>query len=647
MATVNNTTSVFSMDDGDVGDPVVNEDVHSPGGFGTQGLWSDTQERRMACKAYLFEISHEVARKSGGIYTVLSSKALVTVKEWGDRYALIGPYIPASAALEFDPLPPTKFAGELISTLKQKHGIIVHFGRWLVKGYPRCFLIDPKSSAHNLGMWRHDLQQSVANENDAEANEAIIFGYQVAHFFAELTTIVKNRAVIAHFHEWLAAVGLIVMKRWNIKAATLFTTHATLLGRYMAAGGMDLYQCLQTGINADNEAGRRQIYNRHWIEVGAARGADVFTTVSDITSFEASKTLGRVADVVTPNGLNSDRFIAVHQFQNLHKQNKDKISEFVRGHFYGSYDFDLENTLYFFTAGRREYRNKGVDLMVEALADLNFQLKREGSKTTVVAFIIMPGNTNNYNVESIKGQSVRRQIRETCDTIVSKISERMYEKILRGEMPDLSHMASEEDIVNIKRRVQMVSAANRVPPIVTHNMVNDPEDEVLCHLRACRLFNAKEDRVKVVYHPEFVSATSAILPLDYADFVRGCHLGIFVSYYEPWGYTPAECALSGIPSVTSNLAGFANYMQRRLPDPEQHGIYIIDRRNKSFSESKDQLSSALWRFCNLTQRQRIEQRNLTEKLSEILDWTSMHSQYSKARALAVKKVYGFDLPTFA
>lgn len=436
---------------------------------------------------------------------------------------------------------------------------------------------------------------------------------------------------------------MIVLKRWNVKCATLFTTHATLLGRYMAAGGMDLYSCLQSGINADAEAGGRNIYNRHWIEVGAARGADIFTTVSDITSFEASKTLGREAEIVTPNGLNSDRFVAVHEFQNRHKIFKEKICEFVRGHFYGSYDFDLDNTLFFFTAGRREYRNKGVDLMVEALADLNFQLKRENSKLTVVAFIIMPGNTNNYNVDSISGQSVRRQIRETCDTIVAKISERMYEKILRGEMPDLANLASEEDLVNLKRRIQMVTNAHRTPPIVTHNVVNDAEDEVLCHLRACRLFNAKEDRVKVIYHPEFVNATSPVLPLDYADFVRGCHLGIFVSYYEPWGYTPAECCLSGIPSITSNLTGFANYMQRRLTNPEESGIYIIDRRNKSFSDAKDQLSGAMFRFCSQTQRQRIEQRNRTERLSEILDWSALHENYTKARKMAVKKVYGFEL----
>lgn len=62
------------------------------------------------------------------------------------------------------------------------------------------------------------------------------------------------------------------------------------------------------------------------------------------------------------------KFQAMHEFQNLHALSKNKINEFIRGHFYGHYDFDLENTIYMFTAGRYEYRNKGVDMFLESLA---------------------------------------------------------------------------------------------------------------------------------------------------------------------------------------------------------------------------------------------------------------------------------------
>jgi len=141
-----------------------------------------------------------------------------------------------------------------------------------------------------------------------------VFGYHVALFFGELCAIADGRYIVAHFHEWLGSVGLIVMRRWRLPVPTIFTTHATLLGRYLAAGGVDLMNTLKSpSLNVDFEAGNRQIYNRHWIEVGAAKGAEVFTTVSDITDQEAQRILGRGADVVTPNGLNTERFVAVHE----------------------------------------------------------------------------------------------------------------------------------------------------------------------------------------------------------------------------------------------------------------------------------------------------------------------------------------------
>jgi len=354
--------------------------------------------------------------------------------------------------------------------------------------------------------------------------------------------------------------------------------------------------------------------------------------------------LGRAADVVTPNGLNIDRFTAVHEFQNLHRKNKDKIDDFVRGHFFGCYDFNLANTLYLFTAGRREYLNKGVDMMIDALAELNGLLRRDGRDVTVVAFIIMPGKTNNVNVESIRGQSNRRQIHETCDLVAKRIADGLYESLLRGSLPDIGSLVTKEDLITLKRSLQLVVQTQRLPPIVTHNVLNSDEDEILNHLRRVRLFNLREDRVKVVYHPEFLNSMSPLLPLDYADLVRGCNLGVFPSYYEPWGYTPAECALSGVPSVTSNLTGFASYMARRLADPEDSGIYIVDRVEQGFEDSVHQLADCLYRFCQQNRRQRIEQRNKVERLSEILSWEAMYGFYVEARNIALKKQFGFTMP---
>jgi len=411
-----------------------------------------------------------------------------------------------------------------------------------------------------------------------------------------------------------------------------------MLGRWLAAANIDLYGRLPF-IKPDEEAGHRNIYARHWIEVGAARGSDIFTTVSEITGMEAEHLLGRAPDYVTPNGLNIERFTALHEFQNLHKTYKDKINEFVRGHFRGRFTFDLDKTLYFFTAGRREYHNKGVDLFIESLAELNYLLKKDNIDVTVVAFIIMPGSTNSYNVESIKGQSIRREIFETCERITKEIAERMYANIMEGKIPESENLLSGEDVVDIKRRVLSILAENQLPPIVTHNMTSDSTDEIICHLRSANLLNNIDDKVKVIYHPEYLNATNPVFPIDYHQFVRGTHMGVFPSYYEPWGYTPAECTIMGVPSITSNLTGFSNYMCKRVGDPEANGIFIVDRRFKGFQEAKSQMANMMWRYCQLSRRDRINLRNKCERLSAMLSWDVLGKHYVKARNAALQKVF--------
>lgn len=228
----------------------------------------------------------------------------------------------------------------------------------------------------------------------------------------------------------------------------------------------------------------------------------------------------------------------MHEFQNLHAMSKNKINDFVRGHFYGHYDFDLDNTLYFFTAGRYEYRNKGVDMFIESLARLNHKLQASGSKMTVVAFIIMPAATHSYTIEALKGQAVTKQLHDTVTEIQNRIGQRLFEKTARytgehgTEVPDFSSLMSDEDKILLKRRV-LALKRNSLPPVVTHNMADDSTDPILNQIRRVQLFNRKSDRVKVIFHPEFLNSNNPILGMDYEEFVRGCHLGVFASYYEP------------------------------------------------------------------------------------------------------------------
>ena len=255
----------------------------------------------------------------------------------------------------------------------------------------QVILFDIGSASWKLDEWKHDFWN---NSNigvpwhDRESNDAILLGYCVAWFLEEFYAhLIKNPPpeaesqqpnIVAHFHEWLAGCGLILCRVRQLRIATIFTTHATLLGRYLCAGSVDFYNNLDK-FNLDKEAGDRQIYHRYCMERAAVHAAHIFTTVSEITAIESEHLLKRKPDIITPNGLNVKKFSALHEFQNLHAIAKNKINEFVRGHFYGHYDFDLDKTLYFFIAGRYEFSNKGADLFIEALARLNHMLKVSGA----------------------------------------------------------------------------------------------------------------------------------------------------------------------------------------------------------------------------------------------------------------------------
>ncbi|XP_066424531.1 glycogen [starch] synthase, liver isoform X2 [Molothrus aeneus] len=525
----------------------------------------------------LFEISWEVTNKVGGIYTVIQTKAKTTADEWGENYFLIGPYFEhnVKTQVEFSE-PPNPAVKKAMDTMKSQ-------------------------------------------------------GCQLSSQFDDKPNI------IAHFHEWQAGVGLILSRSQKLPVATIFTTHATLLGRYLCAASIDFYNNLDQ-FDIDKEAGERQIYHRYCMERASVHCAHVFTTVSQITATEAEHMLKKSPDVVTPNGLNIKKFSAMHEFQNLHSMYKARIQEFIRGHFYGHLDFDLDKTLFFFIAGRYEFSNKGADMFLEALSRLNFLLRVHKADVTVIVFFIMPAKTNNFNVETLKGQAVRKQLWDTAQSVKEKFGRKLYNALLKGEIPDLNKILDRDDISIMKRAI-FSTQRHSLPPVTTHNMIDDSNDPILNTIRRIGLFNNRTDRVKVILHPEFLSSTSPLLPLDYEEFVRGCHLGVFPSYYEPWGYTPAECTVMGIPSVTTNLSGFGCFMQEHVADPEAYGIYIVDRRFRSPDESCNQLTQFLYGFCQQNRRQRIIQRNRTERLSDLLDWKYLGRYYMHARHLALSRTF--------
>src|SRR5204863_1098646 len=260
-------------------------------------------------------------------------------------------------------------------------------------------------------MWKdHGIS---ADAGDGEINEVTAFGFTVTEFFRALSDVAQGRTILAHFHEWMAGVAVPRIAHLRLPVTTIFTTHATLLGRYLAADNSQFYEHLPF-LNGDNEARRYNILPRHQIEKASAHASTVFTTVSEVTAREAAQLLGRNPEVVLPNGLNIQRFAALHEFQNLHARYKERIQEFVMGHFFPSYTFDLDRTIYVFTSGRYEYRNKGLDVFIEALARLNERMRHVPERPTIVAFIITRAPVRNINVGTLQSQAMFDELRNTC-----------------------------------------------------------------------------------------------------------------------------------------------------------------------------------------------------------------------------------------
>jgi glycogen(starch) synthase len=589
--------------------------------------------------ALLFEVSWEVCCQTGGIYTVLRSKAPATVRTWGDNYWLIGPYREDSARVEFEPQRPDGVVADVIAELGER-GVETHCGRWLITGRPRVVLIDLNSIAQHLNEMKYFLWKDLGIGTplaEDEADGTILFGYAAADLLQTIHRRLDGFPMLAQFHEWQGGLALPLLKFRQVELPTIFTTHATLVGRSLSAANVDLYDQLDQ-IDAEAVADEHGIRHRFLIERAAAEAADTLTTVSEITAEEATRFFDREPEALLPNGLNVERAAAPHEFQNLHQQCKERIHDFVRGHFFPSYTFDLNHTLYVFTAGRYEYRNKGLDVFIEALYELNRRLRARSEDVTVVAFIITRAPYRGLNVEALNRQAMFNELRHTCEEIKEDMGNTLFETVAAGRLPTTDDLLDEYARVRLKR---MMHAWLQGPPptIVTHDLEDDAGDPVLLHLRRRGLLNSADDPVKVIFHPEFITTTSPILGMEYDEFVRGCNLGVFPSYYEPWGYTPLECIVRGIPAITSDLSGFGAYLMDHFPDHDANGMYVARRRHVSLETTIYQVAGWLHTLARMSLRDRIAMRNRVEQHAEHFDWTRLNRYYRAARSMALQKYH--------
>ena len=590
-------------------------------------------------QAHVFEISWEVCSQVGGIYSVLRSRAPASVNCWGDGYYLIGPYRETSAKVEFEPQSPPEPIASAINEM-QGYGVTIHYGRWLVTGKPQVLLIEVEPIRPRQEEIRHYFSQD-ANihipPTDDESTDIMLFGHALADFLMVVNRHLNDTPMLAHFHEWQGGAALPFLKRRERRFATVFTTHATLVGRSISAANQDLYTSL-ANINAEAVAFEHSIGHRFLIERAAACTADIFTTVSEVTAMEATHFLGRPPEKVLPNGLNVERFAAPHEFQVLHRQNKASIHKFVMGHFFPSYTFDLDRTLYVFTAGRYEYRNKGLDVFIESLYNVNRWLKEEGNGVTVVAFIIVPAAFHNVNVEVLRRQAMFDELNDTCTRIREDMRGRLVGAVVQGRLPEIGDLLPEHAVVRLKRMMHAWKE-NSSPSIVTHNLNNEMHDQIMSHLRRRGLLNHADDPVKVVFHPEFLSLTSPLMGMDYDQFVRGCNMGVFPSYYEPWGYTPLDCVIRGVPAITSDLSGFGVYVMEHFSKHDRDGIYVAPRQEVSIETTIQAVAGWIYELTQLERRERIKRRNRVEAYAEKFDWDRLILEYLSAWNMAFSKRY--------
>jgi glycogen(starch) synthase len=589
----------------------------------------------------LIEVAWETCNQVGGIYTVIRTKVPSMVEKWGNDYTLLGPYFAQTAAAEFEALDVSDESPLERSILwMREQGLTVYYGNWLITGKPKIVLFDFASMYKQVDkikgrIWDNHKISTLGVEE--LVNQTIALGEMIRLFLSQLALENKAKSnIIVHFHEWMAATCLPDLKKEKVKISTVFTTHATMLGRYLAGNVPNFYDVIDH-FDWLKEAKHYGIEAQACFERAAAQKADVLTTVSDITAKECQYFLGRIPELILPNGLNIQRFAALHEHQNLHSKYKKSISDFVMGHFFQNQPFDLEQTLYLFTSGRFEYTNKGYDLTLDALQILNKKMKEAGSKKTVVMFFITKQPYHSIDPEVLHSRAVLDEIRENCSAIEKEVGEKLFQASASSNdltLPDLNTFVDEYWRMRLRRTVQTWKT-NSKPKVVTHLLKQ--EDDIIRNLQRTGLMNNAEDQVKIVYHPDFIVSTNPLFGLDYGQFVRGCHLGVFPSYYEPWGYTPLECMARGVPTVTSDLSGFGDYMMQIMRDYEQWGVSVVNRKTQNYQESAEQLANLLFKFVQQSQRDRITQRNRVESIADTFDWSNLRSYYDTAHELAVLK----------
>ena len=586
----------------------------------------------------LFEVSWEVCNKVGGIFTVLSTKARQVKRYYKNGYCLIGPYIDDKSRSMFKENSIPAEYQSVYNELKEL-GVVCHFGTWLIDSEPKVILLDYRNFWHRLDEIKREMWDSFKLDSlnsSHRFNEPVLWSWTAGMLVEKMSMIHHGRKIIMQAHEWLSGAAILYANKNAVEVSTVFTTHATSLGRTLAGNGVDLYSVLDR-INPDEEAYKFGIQAKHNMERITAKVADVFTTVSQITAMEARYILKKDVDVVLPNGLDMSKFPSFEETALKHKMYRNKLREFALYYFFPYYNVDLKNTLFFFTASRYEFHNKGIDIFIKTLGKLNKKMKKNNNKKTVIVFFWVPSKTDDIKPEIAEAREVYRDIEDLLEEKEDDIKENLLYAITSEEKISRNSIFDSDFILSMKRKVLRLKSKSGSAPLTTHELLNEENDQILKAFKEAGLENKEEDKVKVIFYPVYLNGADGLGDLDYYQSIQACHFGAFPSYYEPWGYTPLETAALGVVSLTSNLSGFGKYFSDALNKKNMSGIHVLDMQNKNEDEIVNDFVNILYRYTFFTKKKRIDNKIQACKSASMADWKNFVKYYIKAHNLAADR----------
>ena len=559
-----------------------------------QAIIIETMAKKQLMPDYIFESSWEVCNKVGGIYTVLSTRAKTLQEVLQDKIIFIGPDFWKESESPYFKEDQSLFADWQSEAKKQ--GLLVRVGRWTVPGEPIAILVDfnpyfeQKNEIYGW-LWENYGVDSLHAYGDYD--EASMFSYAAAlvvesfynYNLSPLTSHPSPLKVIYHANEWMCGLGALYVNNKLPQIGTVFTTHATSIGRSIAGNMKPLYDYL-FAYNGDQMAGELNMQSKHSIEKQTALHVDCFTTVSDITAKECVELLDKPVDVVLPNGFDDSFVPNAAQFTRKRKLARKKMLEIANALLGENLDDD---TLLVSTSGRYEFRNKGIDVFVEAM---NRLLRDRDLKKKVVAFIEVPG-------------------------WVGEPRKDLQERLLSGKKYD-----TPLDV-----------------PQVTHWLHNMSHDNVLGMMKYYDMHNRQDEKVKVIFLPCYLDGNDGIVNMTYYDVVLGNDLCIYPSYYEPWGYTPLEAIAFKVPCITTDLAGFGLWANTVFGHEGQitDGVKVIHRTDYNYSEVADNIKDTVAAFSNMTKKEVDACRKNAGDLSKKALWSEFIKYYYEAYDIALRK----------